>query len=528
MRDPHARPQTKARLAARVFAAGLYSGLLALSLAAQSPTEATLERVKARVRQSLERLPNHTCRMEVRRAHLGADVRDEIAGRIEGRNEELAEKVLTKAEQLRKGGPQQVLSADEEYRAIEEQFGLDVDVPLDVIDSIALEVAFVSGRELYAFPDSPRFEDIPLAQLIGHGTVVTGVFAGHTKSILVDEVGTIAYSGEELVDGRRVFRYAYSVSLADSQYSVNNKGQATRVPYHGSFWASADGDLLRLTVLVDELPVDVGVESFATQIDYTTIAGTPEPFLAAERSRFSMLLSTGVESVSETRFEDCRAFVGSSVLSFDDQSLRYYVERTETLENLEIPLGTALPVEVTTPIDSKTSRVGDRVEAKLTRNVRLGKDSTIPKDATLRGRLRRLEFYGGGQSYFGVGIEFQEVLFDDSRAVVSLQLDRIGSNTMGVQKEEPITWVGSTFQGLSRANDGVYTDMRNSTGAASAERPPDIYQDSENRFVAHGLFGVGVFYIYRPRTDEFRLPPGLRLTWRTVARSGEPGTAAVR
>lgn len=221
----------------------LFAVLSILSLAAQSPPvigdSAALARIQAHVRQSLERLPNHTCRVEIRRAHLGADVRARIEKRLAGRSDEidkLAEHLERRTEQRSKGGPQSQ-SVEEEYRALEEEASFDLDIPLDVTDSIALEAAFVGGKELYAFPDSPRFEDIPLAQLIGHGTVATGVFAGHTKKIIVDQVGRIVYSGDEIVDGRRVHRYNYSVPLADSEYSVNNQGRATRVPYYGSFWA---------------------------------------------------------------------------------------------------------------------------------------------------------------------------------------------------------------------------------------------------------------------------------------------------
>ena len=502
-------------------------GVLSIaSLAAQSPPpEAALARIQAHVRQSLERLPNHTCRVEVRRAHLGSDVRTRIERRLAGRSDELVEQIERKTEEVQRGGPL-APSAEDAFRTIEEQASFELDIPLDVTDSIALEAAFVGGKELYAFPDSPRFEDIPLAQLIGHGTVATGVFAGHTKKIIVDEVGSIVYSGEEIVDGRRLQRFNYTVPLADSEYSVNNQGRATRVPYYGNFWATADGgELLRLTIRVDNLPVDVGVVGFATQIDYQPLPGAVEPLLVVDRSRFSMLLSTGVESVSETRFENCRAFVGSSVLSFDDNSLRYYVERTEALNNFEVPLGTTLPVEITTLIDSDISRVGDRIEAKLTRNIGLDNGSTIPKGTLLRGRLRRLEFYGGGQSYFGVGIEFQELLFDDSRAVVSLKLDRVGNNAMGVQQQEPITWVGNTFRDLDRTS-GVYTDMRDSHPIGTL--PPDLYQESSDRFVSHALFGVGVFYVQRPRTNRMRLVPGLRMTWRTVTNSRGATAPAVQ
>ena len=67
---------------------------------------------------------------------------------------------------------------------------------------------------------------------------------------------------------------------------------------------------------------------FATQIDYQTLQLGSKPFIVPRRTRLSMLLSTGVESVNETRFTDCRSFVGTSTLSFDDYTARFCVVET--------------------------------------------------------------------------------------------------------------------------------------------------------------------------------------------------------
>jgi hypothetical protein len=520
-------------------AATLLCWTLTAALAAQTPLPVTdelgLGRIQNQVRASLDQLPNHTCRVDIRRAHVAAKLRAKIEKQTEKRRADLREKIAKKTEDRSRGRLVRK-SLEEEYRALEEEGFMDIDIPLDVTDSIALEVAVVDNRELYAFPDSPRFESIPLAALIGHGTVATGVFTGHARRILVDDVGTINYVGEERMAGQLAHRYDYAVALGESKYSVANQGLNTRAPYHGSFWAAADTDeLLRLTVQVDEFPRDVGVEGFTTQIDYQMLTVGSRELLLPRRSRLKMLLSTGVESVSETRFEDCRSFVGSSTLSFDDNSSRFYVTKTEVIENLKVPPGVLLPVRLTTRIDSKISSIGTRVEAELTDDVRLDEGAVLPKGALLRGRLRRLDFYEGGDSYFAVGIEFQELIFGTRRAVLSLALDQVAYNVMGATKELPAAWSQRETTKRSRSQEVFLGESL---------KAPDITEDSTDRFVAHDLFGVGVLYVLKPiqrqsgggskaeqgylsryrrnGIDNFKLVPGLRMTWRTISAATPP------
>lgn len=271
--------------------------------------------IQNRIRGSLKQQPNYTCQMGIRRAHLGAKAREKLAKKIEKLPENDGGAALRS---LRQGGRE--LEVARLY------------IPMDAADEVALEVAIIDGKELYAFPDSARFEDRPLATMIGHGTVSTGSFAGHVRSIFVNHAGRIEYAGEELLGDERVRRYDYEVDLFRSGYSVSNEGQNAVVPYFGSFWAAADSDeLRRLTVRADDVPDYVGVDEFTTQIDYQTLQLNSEDFIVPLRARLTMLLSTGVESVNETEYRGCRSFVGSSTLSFDDSTSQFYVEKWKRL-----------------------------------------------------------------------------------------------------------------------------------------------------------------------------------------------------
>jgi hypothetical protein len=455
----------------------LHAWLGAMSLSAQTPAPSPyildevrhLIGIQNRMRTSLEQLPNHTCRLEIRRAHLGVKARAKIAKKM--------------AKEIEKLG-------DGEH--------VYVDIPLDAADVVALEVAIIDGEVLYAFPDSSRFEDRPLTEMIGHGTVSTGSFVGHARNIFVNGAAVTKYIGEELLDGKQMRRYDYEVELFRSRYSVTNKGQTATVPYHGSFWATVESDeLRRLTFRADDIPYYVGIDEFSTQVDYWTLQLNSEPFIAPRRARLTMLLSTGVESVNETEYTDCRSFVGSSTLSFDDSTSQFYVEKVEEIEDVDLPVGLRLPVRLTSMIDSETARVGTPVTAELAADVEYGPNAVVQKGAVLNGRLRRFELYEGGEDHHVVGIEFFELSFDAGRkhGEISLSLEQVAGR-MGVR------------QGASAptTNSLVTTGLGNST----------VTRTTVETYIGHNMPGVGIFYV---RGRKFRLKPGLRMTWRTVAAS---------
>lgn len=437
--------------------------------------------IENRMRTSLEQLPNYTCHMEVRRAHLGSKARQKLAKKIENLQQHDGGAALRS---YREGGSEVEVSR--------------MDIPLDAADTVALEVAFIDGEELYAFPGSARFEDRELHSLIGHGTTGTGSFAGHVRNILVNGAAVTKYVGEELLDGQQVLRYDYEVSLLRSGYSVTNEGQTATVPYSGSFWAAVDTDeLLQITIGSDAVPTYVGIDQFATHIDYQTLQLDEQPFIVPRRARMTMLLSSGVESLSETEYKDCRSFVGSSTLSFDDPLPQFSTEKLEVIEDVELPIGLNLPLRLTTAIDSATAQVGSPVAAELASKVRYGSKGTmLPKGAVLSGRIRRLEFYEGADEHYVVGIEFRELSFDAGRkrADVHLSLEQVASE-----------------RGVQHRPSGPVSRSR--TSIRLGDLPTETRTTVET-YRERGMPGVGLFYV---RARQFQLTPGFRMTRKTVA-----------
>ena len=471
------------------LADALLACLLVVPLPAQTPSPSDefnastqhLIGIRGKMRISLEELPNYTCRMETRRAHLGAKAREKL------------EKKIEKLEQRAEGAS---------WMSREEVEAANIDIPLDALDIVALEVAFIDSKELYAFPGSRRFEERSLAGMIGHGTVATGAYAGHARTLFINGAAVFTYIGEEVIQGQRVRRYDYTVDASSSGFSITNQGETAVVPYHGSFWASIDTDeLRRLIVRGNDIPYRVGVDEFETRVDYQTLELDQKPFIVPQRSRLTMSLSNSVESVNETEYMNCRSFVTSSELSFDDSSARFFAESVEEVEDVELPVGLSLPVRLTTAIDSETARVGTPIQAELTKDVRYDGNSVVPKGALLSGRLRRFEFYDGLNAHHVVGIEFVDLSFDAGRKRAPLYVALEHVVAQSVQRAGP--------------SPAVKIQIRQGIGEL-----PDVRRTTIETYRGREMPGVGSFFV---TGKAFRLKPGVLMTWKTIARADVSG-----
>ena len=94
--------------------------------------EVLLARIRLRMKDNLERLPNYTCRQTIERS--------------------------------------QRLSSSRRFR---------------LVDAIRLEVALVGGKELFAWPGETSFQDREISQLVSGGAIGNGDFALHARSVFL-------------------------------------------------------------------------------------------------------------------------------------------------------------------------------------------------------------------------------------------------------------------------------------------------------------------------------------------------------
>jgi len=356
-----------------------------------------------------------------------------------------------------------------------------------LLDTVRLEVALVGGKELFSWPGAREFQDRDLRELVPTGTIGTGSFALHARSVFLSSWPRYRRVGEETLAGRRCHRYDYSVALAGSGYYLRVGERKARVPYEGSFWVDADSlDLVRLIVEARQIPPELELESVTETIDYARVAIGEGEFLLPVRSETILVDVAGAEHLNRTSFTDCRQYVGESRLTFDEppDSPPAPAPAPAPVE-VELPENAYVELELKSVIEGSRSRIGDPVEAILRAPIRRGREVVMPKGAVARGRLVHLERIGGRQGWYVVAIQFEALEHADRRAVLLARLERIDS--------------ALPFGGGP---------------AVTGSLPSGVLL---RRPALEILPSAGVFYV---RGEMIRLGPGTWMTWRTIKKPG--------
>jgi hypothetical protein len=319
---------------------------LSLVLVAQAPEgDPPLARIRAKMADNLQRLPNYTCLMTVDRA-----------ARPAGRVRDLVHQ-----------------------------------------DTIRLEVAEMGDKELFAWPGAALKEQ-RIEDLVPDGVFASGDFGGLANVVFRTHDATFRAAGKKKFSGREAVGYSYAVARAVSHYRLGREGQAVIVPYHGTFWADEQSlEILRMELELDGIPDNIAVRSSVTTIDYQkSRIGASDfllPFRVQRDVRYSAL---GSMSENISTFTNCHQYETQSAIRFDEPTdtataASAPVNPTE----IRLPAGLRLPMKVETVTDAKKSAIGDAIVARLTEDVHLG-EQVFPAGSEVRGRIRALRWSDRG------------------------------------------------------------------------------------------------------------------------------------
>lgn len=413
-----------------VFALILCGAVPTIGAGAQASGGTELSQIKQRVSENLSRLPNYTCRQTIERS-------------------------VQKAESRR-------------Y------------VPMD---RLRLEVAYVGGKELFAWPGASRFEEKRIEQLVGGGAIGNGQFGGHVEAIFRGPGATFKRDGDTSLNGRKAIRYEYSVPREKSEFVVSTEFGGAVVGYHGSFWVEAGTlDLLRLDVQTDQIPPHVQLTSDTNVMEYARLPIGESDFLLPKFSELRMTQPDGAVSRNRVSFDGCRQYMGESVIRFDEDTSG---TAAAAVKSIPVSLAGGLEVEAAlrTKIDMETGAVGDPVSVELLSPIR-GRDGGVlaPKGALLTGRISRL---GRRFAVFG---DFY---------VVGILLTGISS---GNRKGE----FAADLQEVGIATNQYFVPTAFPSG-------PSIWSHLPESRIAALERGEGVFLIRNARAIT-----GVRMRWRTL------------
>jgi hypothetical protein len=294
---------------------------------------------------------------------------------------------------------------------------------IELIDMLRLEVALVSGRELYKWPGSGTFESAELRDLIKTGATGTGQFAGYVSVLFATRAPRFEYAGEELRNGRRLVRWDYVVPRNLSGFNLRVEPHEVIVGFHGSIWIDAESlDLKRLEVYADDIPPILQLSDAITLVEYERARiGTGE-FLLPSMSELRMVDLNGGSSINRAKFSRCRQYTGESVVTFEDPAEEG--PAAEPVQTLQAPAGISLDLELETEITDKTSAVGDPITLVLKKDAKQGRTIMAPKGATAHGRITFLRKHNRGrQQGFLLGLDVMELEFGNTRVAVTAELE---------------------------------------------------------------------------------------------------------
>jgi hypothetical protein len=169
---------------------------------------------------------------------------------------------------------------------------------------------------------------------------------------------------------------------------------------------------------------------------------------------------------------------------------------------IEVPAGTALPLELATTVASDTSAVEDPVSARVTRDVEVRGEVVVPEGSTLAGRVTYAQESGKVKGLAALTVRFYTLT--------------VGERTYDIAAE-PVRRQAQPTKGKDAQKIGIGAGAGAVVGGLLGGR-----KGAAIGAAAGGAGGTGV--VLATKGEEVRLPSGTALDLRLT----EPLTVTVR
>jgi hypothetical protein len=365
-------------------------------------------------------------------------------------------------------------------------------VPMQSIDTLRFEVARIGGKELFSFPGERRFTQRPLTELVGMGMTVEGLFGSFVHELISNNVPTILPAGDSTSSGRRIVQYDFRFPVMMSHYILANAAGSASVGWSGSFWADVESlELVRLRVQADDIPLELGIRSAVTEIEYGPYQLDTATLQLPQTSTVTMTYWNGAMSVNRTDFSQCRAFSAASNVAFDEATPGDASVLAD-VPTLTLPEGLTIRLHLDQPVEFGQAVVGDPVSATIEVDVRERGKIWLTKGTTISGRVRRLEKQESPSGAVAIDLEFSE------------------TSQQGNRLRFTGTLVASDFAAakISRDVPTSYSSRGRSLAAST----------TVNEFAHSDVPGVATLLV---RAKPYRIPGGFKMVWKTYRSKAE-------
>ena len=254
---------------------------------------------------------------------------------------------------------------------------------------LRLDVTVVRDGEIFSWAGAGKFETADVGELVGDGASGSGEFGSFLASVFGSAPDEVRYAG--LRNSLALFEY--NVPVATSNYRLHMTGPARTIGFHGTFSVDpSDGDVQQLVVESGQFDQTDRICSIRHVMDYGRLKIGSGDFLLPEVSTMDAIYRNGQESLNETRYSDCREYVGESTIRFDDADASFRPAASKAVLQ-PLPSNVRLLIGLSKPIDTETAAAGDPVEGVLLRDVP-GKQGALARiNDHVHGRILRLQQY---------------------------------------------------------------------------------------------------------------------------------------
>jgi hypothetical protein len=354
---------------------------------------ALIERVRARMRQNVERMPDYICLQTVNRSQRDGE--------------------------------------NDAFRAR---------------DVLRVEVGVSGNRELYAWPDESTMGERELAAMVGSGVVGTGNFALFAKHIFAASVAEFTAHGEETREGRRTYRFDYDVPRELSSYRLRVPPHEGITGFQGSFWVDRETlDLVRLEVRAADIPERLGVARVDSAVEYERSAVGDRDFLLPRRSELLLVTARGDQSLNRSEFTGCRQYQTSASVSFrPDEADRGAPDvprpgapgGTAAPPQWPIPARALIEVELAGALDPARVAAGDAIQAVVAKPVKDGERVIVPEGALVAGRVLGVERRSAPVEHYVLALQFHTLEWDGRRTPLFATMQDAGPAAGLIRREK--------------------------------------------------------------------------------------------
>lgn len=256
-----------------------------------------------------------------------------------------------------------------------------------LLDRVRVEVAYVEGTELYAWPGSPKFDTRDIQQVIaGHGAVGTGDFGAHLRATYSGNI-PLQLAGKDSIKGRDAWRFTQSVPLRLSRFDMIVPPAKATVAYDVTAWHDvANLALLRFELEATEFPDSIPVGHTFKATEYETVSVNGMPARLPAMTELSMTTRKGVESRTVSTFSNCHEYKGESKLIFEEAAGEQPGRTPQAPNMLYLPAGLEVQARLDETVELTQAARGDPLVMTVTKDVIKHGRKVLSAGAKLNGR----------------------------------------------------------------------------------------------------------------------------------------------